>query len=282
MELKIVDLTPENINELYPESEQGFPRPEPVDGYNRKMAWVREMLTKGFRHKASFNEAGEKVAFIEYMPIEEALDNVVGENVNSIHCLWDITVREGGERTRALLDVVEALLDVVEQESREVGRGVSFVGHRMKDLLIQRGYKITDEQEQPYFLALKAFEPNQNASLIPHMRMTPQVELIKGRVVVDVFWNVYCSHCAHGLSQLEWIRQAFKAAAAKVGDVVTLREHQLERADRVHYGTGDDIFVLINGNKWLDPCDFGAGDDPEQFLQRIRELASEVQDSSLG
>ena len=71
MELRIVDLTSENINELYPESEQGFPRPNPVDGYNRKMAWVREMLTKGFRHKAAFNEAGEKAAFIEYMRLKK-------------------------------------------------------------------------------------------------------------------------------------------------------------------------------------------------------------------
>ncbi len=52
MELKIVDLTPSNINELYPKSHhksEGFPRPHPVDGHNRRLAWVREMLTKGHR-----------------------------------------------------------------------------------------------------------------------------------------------------------------------------------------------------------------------------------------
>lgn len=174
------------------------------------------------------------------------------------------------------------LLDVVEQESREVGRGVSFVGHRMKDLLIRRGYKITDEQEQHYFLAVKAFEPNQFAKLIPCMRMTPQVELIKGKVVVDVFWDVQCSNCGHGLSGLEWVRQVFKAAVAEVGNVVTLHEHQLERADRITYGIGDEMFVLINGKKWLDPWDVPTGDDPKQYLQRIIELTLEVQDGSLG
>ena len=66
---------------------------------------------------------------------------------------------------------------------------------------------------------------------------------------MDVFWNAACSHCGHGLSQLEWVRQACKAAAAKVGDVITLREHHLERADRIRYGIGDDIFVLINGKE---------------------------------
>ncbi|MBI1923367.1 hypothetical protein HYR99_03860 [Candidatus Poribacteria bacterium] len=275
MELKIVDVTPENIEELDPESEQDFGPIVPVDAYNRKLAWARELFTKGFQRKIAFNEAGEKVGFIEYMPIEEALDNIVGENVNAIHCLWDQTDPEGGEPTRALLDVVE-------QESREVGRGVSFVGWRMKDLLIQRGYKITDEPEQPYFLALKAFEPNQNASFIPHMRTIPQVELIEGKVVVDVFWNVSCSLCAHGLGQLETVRQACKAAAEEVDDAVTLREHQLERADCVHYGTGDNIIVLINGKKWRDDCNIGGPEDFEPLAQRTREFASEVQDSSLG
>ena len=51
MKLKIIDLTPENINELYPENECGFPRPFPVDGCKRTMLWVREMLFKGFHLK---------------------------------------------------------------------------------------------------------------------------------------------------------------------------------------------------------------------------------------
>ena len=275
MKLKIVDLTLENINELYPKNERGFPRPHPVDGCERTLVWVREMLIKGFRRKVVFNEAGQELASAEYMPIEEALDPIIGENINAIHCLWEQTAPHGGQPTRMLLDVVE-------QESREVGRGVSFVGHRMKDLLIQRGYKITDEQKHHYFLAVKAFEPNQFAKLIPYMRMTPQVELIKGKVVVDVFWDVQCSNCGHGLSGLEWVRQVFKAAVAEVGDVVILREHQLERADRVQYGMGDEMFILINGKIWLEPWDVPIGDDPKQYLQRIIELASEVEGSSLG
>ena len=54
------------------------------------------------------------------------------------------------------------------------------------------------------------------------------------------------------------------------------------RADRVRYGTGDDIVVLINGKLWLDHHGYGLDSDPERFLQTIRERVSEVQDSSLG
>ena len=276
MELKIVDLTLENINELYPESEQKFPRPVPVDGYNRKLAWVREMLTRGFRRKVAFNEAGEAVGFIEYIPIEEALDNIIGENVNAIHCLWDYTDPDRYEAESGDSETTRTLFDVVEQESREVGRGVSFVGWRLKDFLRKRGYKIAEGQEEPYFLGLKAFEPNQSASFLPYKRTIPQVELIEGKVVVDMFWFVACSLCGHGLSQLELVRQVCKAAAEEVGDVVTLREHQLERADRVCYATGDDTIVLINGKRWRN------GNIPghevfEPLAQSIKESASEVQ-----
>ena len=270
MALKIVDLTPENIDELYPKNERGFPRPFPVNGVKRKLAWVREMLPKGFHRKVVFDEAGQELASVEYMPIEEALDNIIGKNINAIHCLWDQTDLQGGEPTRMLLDVVE-------RESRMVGRGVSLVAPRLKDLLVQRGYKITDMQDQPpFFLAVKAFAPNQCASLIPHMRMVPQIELIEGKVVMDVFWDVQCSNCGHGLSYFEWVRQVFKAAVAEVGDVIILREHQLERSDRVNYGIADEMVVLINGEKWLDPCDMPIGDDPEQYLQRIIKLASYI------
>ena len=143
----------------------------------------------------------------------------------------------------------------------------------MRDLLSQRGYRITNDPGQLYFLAVKAFKSNQNASLIPRMRTIPQVELIKGKVVLDVFWDVQCSNCGHGLSGLEWVRHVVKAAVAEVGDIVILREHQLKRADRVNYGIGDEMLGLINGKKWLDPRDFDIGEDPEQYLQRIIELA---------
>lgn len=181
MGLKIVELTSLNIDQVYPESEWTFPHPRPVDIHDRRRAWIMEMLSKGLQHFSAFDAAGQKVALVEYMPIEESLDNIVGENVNSIHCLWDKTDSENGKPTQALLDRVES-------ESFNGGRGIVIVAWRMKDLLIKRNYKVIDEQED-YFLALKASAPNQYAAFITDRR-TPQVELIEGKVTIDVFWNV--------------------------------------------------------------------------------------------
>ena len=155
-----------------------------------------EVLSKGFRHFSAFNETGEKVALVEYMPIEESLDNIVSVNVNSIHCLWDKTDPENGKPTQALLDRVES-------ESFKGGRGVVIVAWRMKDLLIKRNYKVIGEQEG-YFLALKASTPNQHATFIIDRR-TPQIELIEGKVTIDleclVFlwlrnWDTFVKQCA--------------------------------------------------------------------------------------
>ena len=42
---------------------------------------------------------------------------------------------------------------------------------------------------------------------------------------------------------------------------------------RVNYGIRDEMLGLINGEKWLDPRDFDMSENPEQYLQRIIELA---------
>ena len=266
MGLKIVELTSLNIDRVYPESERAFPRPRPADIHDRRRAWIMKMLSKGLRHFSAFNEEGEKVALIEYMPIEESLDNIVGVNVNSIHCLWDKTDSEAGQPTQALLDVVES-------ESFKGGRGVVIVAWRMKDLLIKRNYKVIGEQEG-YFLALKASAPNQHAAFITDRR-TPQVELIEGKVTIDVFWNVWCSYCAHGLTQLEWVRQAYNIAAQEVGERIILREHLIDRANTLNYGIGEQHIVLINGEKWSGHG-YDKDDDPKPFIQKIKELTSDI------
>lgn len=271
MSLKIVALTSLNIDQVYPDTEWTFPRPRPTDILDRRRAWIMEMLSKGFPHFSAFNAAGEKVALVEYMPIEESLDNIVGENVNSIHCLWDKTDPENGKPTQALLDRVE-------DESFKVGRGVVIVAWRMKDLLIKRNYKVIGEQEG-YFLALKASAPNQYAAFITHRRI-PQVELIKGKVTIDVFWNVWCSYCAHGLAQLEWVRQACNTAAQEIGERIILREHLIDRANTLNYGIGEQHIVLINGEKWSGRG-YDKDDDPKPFIQKIKELTLEVYQDSL-
>ncbi|MBI1925586.1 hypothetical protein HYR99_15200 [Candidatus Poribacteria bacterium] len=265
MELKIVDLTPENIDKFYPpESVQSFPPPIPVGAHDIRLAWVREMLTRGFRRKEAFNEAGQKLAHLEYMPIEEALDNVQGENVNFIHCVGEGASLEGGEPTRALLDVVE-------RESFEQGRGVALSPWHMKDLLLEHGYRVIDEQK-PYFLMLKAFAPNQRVWFIAERR-TPQVELIEGKVVVDIFWDVFCSCCAYGICQLEWYRQMINEAVKEFGDLVIFREHQLNRAPFFHLDPGTT--VLINGEEMTSLVrSLENVANKEQFIERIKKLVS--------
>ena len=100
---------------------------------------------------------------------------------------------------------------------------------------------------------LKAFAPNQRVWYLEGK--TPQVELVEGKVVIDVYWNVWCSGCAYGFGVLEAVRQA----VAELGEPVLLREHEIDRSDIKRFGIGAKLgygtnLILING---VDVTPFG-------------------------
>jgi hypothetical protein len=140
----------------------------------------------------------------------------------------------------------------------------------MRNLLLESGYKIIDEQG-PYFLVLKAFAPDQQVSFIEG-RM-PRVKLIEGKVVVDVYWSVFCSDCAHGLGVLEFIRQLVEAAVKEVGDVVVLRQHLIDRAAIASFGFDGTAF-LINGGEVVMPSNLSRTEAREWFIEVVKKLAS--------
>jgi len=251
MELRIVDLNFNNVNQLYPGS---------GEIHDIRRAWIREVLPKGFQRKVAFDESSEKVASIEWMPIEQALDNLQGFAVNIIICVFD------WQDHNRIGDAAQLLLDEVEQDSQAQGRGIALWSWKSKEVFSERGYKVIEEEGE-YVLLLKAFAPHQRVS--PIARRTPQVDLISGKVVVDVYWNLACSDCAYGFRCLQWFRQVVDAAAAEVGDMVVLREHPLNHAAIARYGVADNI-VLING---LETAVFHQSE--ESFVETIKKLASE-------
>ncbi len=251
MGFRIINLTLNNVGQLYPES---------GEIHEIRRAWVRKMLPKGFRRKVAFDESSEKAASIEWMPVEQALDNLQGTFVNVILCVFD------WQNHNRLGDAAQLLLSEVERDSQMQGRGIALWSWKSKEVFFERGYKII-EGEGEYVLLLKAFAPHQQVFSIA--KRTPQVELISGKVVVDVYWNLACSDCAYGFRCLQWIRQAVDDAIAEVGDMVVLREHLLNHVTIARYGIADNI-ALINGLK-IDIFD----QSRESFIETIKKLASE-------
>lgn len=251
MELKIVNLNFNNVDQLYPES---------GEIHDIRRAWVRKMLPEGFRRKLAFDESGEKAASIEWMPIEQALENLQGVSVNVVLCVFD------WQNHNRIDAAAQRLLDEVEQDSQMQGRGIALWSGKSKEVFFERGYEVIEEDGE-YVLLLKAFAPYQQVSLIP--RRTPQVDLIPGKVVVDIYWNIACSDCAYGFRCFQWFKQVVDAAAAEIGNMVVLREHLLNHTNIARYGIADNI-VLING---LEIAVYHQS--KESFVETIKELASE-------
>ena len=139
-------MLPEQIENVYAGKENAVRR-----------QWVGRMMNKGLRRKLAYDAQETRVGWLEYMPVEEALDRVDGENVNIIHCLIDGIDYRGGS------DVARALLQSVEQESAASGRGVAVELHKFKDIFLERGYEVI--AKHPYGplgeLFLKTSGPNQ-------------------------------------------------------------------------------------------------------------------------
>ena len=182
-------------------------------------------------------EGDERVGWVEYAPTEEALDAVAGEAVNHIHCLIDGRDYSGGG------DAARVLLAAVEEDSAEEERGVSYSSHKFANLLVELGYGVVTGHDLGT-LYLKATDPSQVVRFIE--TRVPEVQLEQGRVVVDLYWNYWCSDCAYGRGGdgLEGVR----TACAEDGDAIVLREHELDRALIEQLGLGHNMSLIDGKN----------------------------------
>jgi len=250
MKIDIIDLTLENIEKFYPEH---------YKAKELRRTWLRKMMQKGLRRKFAYDENGQDIGELAYMPVEEALDCVDGKNVNVLHCSY-ILGEMIGNPNRCCAG--RELLKATEEESRVQGRGVALTWWRPRDFLLELGYKLIDERP-PNVLLLKAFAPNQRVWYLE--KNIPQVELVEGKVVVDVYWNLWCASCYYGYQGLEAVRQA----VAELGESVLLREHEMDRSEIKRFGTGMNL-ILING---IDVSYIGPPPSKEWVLDTIRKAA---------
>lgn len=153
-------------------------------------------------------------------------------------------------------DVARALLAAVEAESGEHGRGVSYSSHKFADLLVSVGYHVVTEHALGA-LYLKPSGAGQTVRFIE--TRVPDVELDPARVVVDLYWNYWCSDCSYGRGDNGL--QAVREGCAEAGDAVLLREHELDRPLIEELGLGHNMllvdgkdvspFVCLTSREWV-------------------------------
>lgn len=83
MEIKIVELTPENINDY---ALCGY-RDSGKESFQKKAGWLKKRFSEGLRYKVLYSEDEGSFGTIEYVPGEYAWRPVRAKNYMFIHCI---------------------------------------------------------------------------------------------------------------------------------------------------------------------------------------------------
>jgi hypothetical protein len=158
MSFTIIDVTPENIDEL------GFfcfmsKRKSP--GYALKLAWGKNRLAEGMHIR--FCNSGGGRGFIEYIPGIYAWRAVNAPNYMMIHCIWNVGKSRGTGLAQELLHLCE-----VDARNQEMD-GVAMVTSQGNWLLHSRflegqGYQSVEQAPPSFKLMVKKFRSGPSPS----------------------------------------------------------------------------------------------------------------------
>lgn len=196
-----------------------------------KRAYCAATMPDGFKVKLAYDEAGHAVGQIEYLPIEIALNRVTGRGLTFIDCVWVPTAnqRQG---------IGTALLNACVEDAKTKHKGIAVLAYEGIDYMpagffLKRGFEVV-EQEGPCNLLWKHWTAAEAPRFIQR-RYKPK--LVKGSVVIDLFWNGQCPYSGRMLDRV-------RRVAREMQDRVVLNETETNSRARVRrYGLADGFFV---------------------------------------
>jgi len=131
-----------------------------TEGYQRKLAWLKERFTEGMQIKILY-DGKRSFAFIEYIPGEYAWRAVHADDYMFIHCIWTVgSGKKKGYATR--------LLDLCIEEARAANmKGVAMVTSSGvwlvdKKILLKNGFEVVDHAPPKFDLLVKKFKDAPN------------------------------------------------------------------------------------------------------------------------
>lgn len=204
----------------------------------RRVIWLRSMEAQGLRTWVALAD-GQRTGFAYAMPIELCPWGPLASGLMALPCLLVRPVNGRG--------VGRALVQAAEEEAHRQGlHGLATVGYFHDFWLFPApfyekcGFQVLARQDTAALL-WKPFDAQAQAPRFPAPQYT--YAPAHGKVVIDLFWNIFCS-----TSDIE--AQRVREVAAEFGDAVVLREcdagdpavfqrHQISRAI---YVNGQEIF----------------------------------------
>jgi GNAT superfamily N-acetyltransferase len=236
---RIVDVNASNIDEY---DVLCLKSKKKLEGYKRKVQWVKERFKEGLRlklllvnegHRRGFTSRG----FIEYIPGEFAWRGVDAKGYMVIHCIWVVgRNRKHGYGSK--------LLELCLDDAKGMN-GVAVVTGRTwlpgKDLFIKHGFERADTAPPDFELFVKRFKKN---APLPKFNAISKERLRECGVGVAVFKS---DQCPYTCGSVDSIAEASEKAGFPLR--VVRIENCREAQSCVHpYGT---FCVVVNG-KALD------------------------------
>lgn len=208
-----------------------------------KRAYCAAMIGEGFKAKLAYDDAGRAIGQIEYLPIEAALNRVVGRGLTFINCMW---VPPPHQRK----GIGAALLNACIADAKAKHKGVAVLGYEGIDYMpasffLKRGFEVV-EQEGPCSLLWKKWASVEPPHFLPR-KYKPR--LSKGVVVIDFFWNGQCPYAGRTLERVRKVARAMR-------DYVALNEVETNSRPRVkRYGLADGFFINGKIASWYPPTE---------------------------
>ncbi len=212
-------------------------QPEVDECGRRRLQWIKQMQQSGLQVKVALLDGGYAgAAYV--MPIEICPWCPTGRDLMALPCL-------SVEREPEQHGVGHALLEAAEEETRRSGRkALVIVAHRQDFWAVspgffeQLGYEPVSRRGEQV-LMWKRFDPK--AEKPEFIKPKYRYKRVKGKVVVDLFYNTFCQP-----SNIEAHR--VREVVAEFGDKVVLNEYCAdERKVLEQYGIPRGIF--INGRE---------------------------------
>jgi thiol-disulfide isomerase/thioredoxin len=219
-----------HVNETNKERESSFPR---------RISWLKQMEEHGLKTKVAFLD-NTHAGFLYIMPIEINPIQIEGKDLMVFPCL----VSQSKFSSKG---VGKKLIRAAEEETlKQKRKGIVTIANFWNfwfmpaKYFVKLGYKVVEKRGEEALL-WKKFDPS--AEPPQFRKRNYQFKPIQGKIVVDLFWNVFCL-----TSDVE--AQRVREVVAEYENEVVLNDYSAVNPSIIkRYGISRGIFV--NG-KWIE------------------------------
>lgn len=217
--VKIIDTTTENIHEF---GMCGYKNIK-IEGYKRKINWVKKQFKNGMKYKILYSEEDGAVGGIEYINAEYSYRPVIAKDYLLIHCIYILKKKYKTKGYGKLL-IDEAINDAKEQKLN----GVSVVTRHStfmagSELFLKNGFQKVDTLEPDFELLVNKF--NKSAE-DPKFNTGIEKELKKYKNGLTIVTSDQCPYSLKVVTEISEVAKSVYKITPKIVELKSFKQAQ--------------------------------------------------------